>query len=495
VTRRDWAEAAWLGFALAALFLSPLAFALDGNLYYLQWQPSHAKEVAVALPVAAIGLTGLLVAARRLQGLRGAIALAAVAAVPLLSFGVAVVRDLPAARVLIPFWEHPAIRYGAPLLTGVVVVAVLFTWPDTFRRGLISALRFASPVSLVVCGLFVGPGTRPGPVVATDRPHPTTAGAPPEPSSCSPVLALLFDELSFTYLYDEEMGIRPEFPRLRAFGGAATHHLTVTAPGTDTLPALPGFLAGRRLAGVGVDRDRLMEAGPGGATPFDARARDGLFATARGLGFRTEMVGYYLAYCESLGDLADACRSFSFYNAASPADRFSAWHPLLTTLILWPRQFPLGVLKNPAFAWHQGRLVAATEREVLRPLSTSRPVFRFAHFSVPHLPFAFDRHGYRPPPDPLRTAPDTYYVRQLQFVDTLVGRITDALARRGDLARSWVVVLSDHGYRFGGRERDPARVPFIVKAPGQVDRAEVRDPERAEQLLIRTVRDACSLTQ
>ena len=288
------------------------------------------------------------------------------------------------------------------------------------------------------------------------------------------------------------MRVRPEYPRLSAFGGAATHHLAVTAPGADTLVSMPGFLAGRRLAGVAVERERLMEVGPGGIAPFDARTGDGLFATARGLGFRTEMVGYYLAYCDALGDLADGCRSYSFYNVASSADRFSAWHPLLTTLILWPRQFPLGILKNPAFAWYQGQLVAATEQGALQPLGTSRPVFRFVHFSVPHLPFAFDRHGYGPPPDPLRTRPDTYYVRQSQFVDTLVGRITDALARRGDLARSWVVLLSDHGYRFGGRERDAARVPFIVKAPRQKDRADVRVPERAEQLLVRTVRDACS---
>jgi len=197
VTRRECAEAAWLGFALAALFLSPLAFALDGNAYYLQWQPSHTKEVAVALPIVATVLAGLLVATRRLDGLRGATALAAIVSVPLLSFAVAIVRDLPVARVLIPFWERPVIRYGVPLLTGGVIAGVLFGWPDTFRRGLVSALRFLSPVSLVVCGLFVGPGTRPGLVVFADRPNPTAAGAT-GPGPCSPVLALLFDELSFT---------------------------------------------------------------------------------------------------------------------------------------------------------------------------------------------------------------------------------------------------------------------------------------------------------
>jgi arylsulfatase A-like enzyme len=80
----------------------------------------------------------------------------------------------------------------------------------------------------------------------------------------------------------------------------------------------------------------------------------------------------------------------------------------------------------------------------------------------------------------------------VEFTDELFGRIVQRLSVRGELERSWVVVLSDHGYRFGGRERDPLQVPFMVKAPGQRTAAYVREPERAERLLLQTVDAACT---
>ena len=52
-------------------------------------------------------------------------------------------------------------------------------------------------------------------------------------------------------------------------------------------------------------------------------APDALFATARRLGYRTEMAGYYLPYCSLLGGLVDACRSLSFYNVVERRTRAS----------------------------------------------------------------------------------------------------------------------------------------------------------------------------
>ena len=36
---RDRLRSAWMGVALAGLFFYPLASVLQGNSYYLQWQP------------------------------------------------------------------------------------------------------------------------------------------------------------------------------------------------------------------------------------------------------------------------------------------------------------------------------------------------------------------------------------------------------------------------------------------------------------------------
>ena len=91
---------------------------------------------------------------------------------------------------------------------------------------------------------------------------------------------------------------------------------------------------------------------------------------------------------------------------------------MLTTFVLWPRQFPVGLLKTPAFTRQQRGLVDETRAFAGRPLAPNRPVFRFVHFSVPHLPFVFDASGYNPPWNSLQTAPDDAATSaQLHYTD------------------------------------------------------------------------------
>jgi phosphoglycerol transferase MdoB-like AlkP superfamily enzyme len=166
--------------------------------------------------------------------------------------------------------------------------------------------------------------------------------------------------------------------------------------------------------------------------------------------------------------------------------------PVLTTFILWPRQFPAGLLKNPPFAAQQRRLVEETFSFANRPLGARQPVFRFVHFSVPHLPFVFNVNGYHPPFDPLKTAPDDHYVNQIRYTDRLFGELLTDLEESGAAETSTIVLLSDHGFRFGGHETDPRHVPFIVKRARQRDRIDVRTEERGELLLRRVLESACS---
>jgi hypothetical protein len=332
---------------------------------------------------------------------------------------------------------------------------------------------------------------QPGMTVARAVPNESGALLSESSSSCSPIVAVLFDELSFSYLYDgSEIG--SDFPSFRQFATGSTQHLSVSAPGRATLAAMPGFLAARQLHRAEVVGDRLIEIDPRGvARAFDATEPDGLFATARRVGYATEIAGYYLPYCELLGGFADTCESFSFYNAASFSDGASPLDAIETTLILWPRQFPLGLFKNHPFARQQRRLVEHTMRFASRPVG-ARAIFRLVHFSIPHLPFAFDRDGYNPPIDSVRTSPDTWYVRQMHYADRIFGELVDRLRRSGDFDTSTVVLLSDHGFRFGGREADALHIPFLVKWPGQRTPGSVIRPERGEILLREIVQRSCS---
>lgn len=480
----------WLGFALAALFFYPLAAALASNLYYLQWQTADMAEAVAAWLVLALVFAGILFVVWPRPTRSAAAILVLVAALPLASLAAGVARELPYDDVMRAAWEHRLLRLAVPAILAAAFALAFLLRPEAFGRWIRRSLVLVSPVSLVVAGAFVTAAPQGSTLVAFERAEPAAGPG----SGCSPVLALLFDELSFSYVYTGG-AIAPEFPSLRRFGASATHYLTVSAPGRETLSAVPSLLAARRVEGMRVENDRLMEVADGTLRPFDAATRDGLFAAARDRGFRSEMGGYYLAYCELLAGLVDACRSRSFYNVNVRGDRFSPLDPVLTTLVLWPRQFPFGLLKNRAFAIHQRDLVEELSAFARRPFGGGRPVFRLVHFSVPHLPFVFDAGGYDPPLNPLQTSPDAPYVRQLRYVDRMIGELLEDFRRQGLYDDTTVVVLADHGYRFGGRERDPLHIPFLVKTAGQQARAEIVAPRAGEALLKDVIAEACASGQ
>ena len=486
---RHAALAAWLGFALAAIFFYPLAAALDSDPYYLQWQPAHAYEAGVALILIAVLLAGLLYVVLPRSSRGATVALCLIALIPLLSLGAGLSRQLPIDDELKAWWEDPGIRYGVPAVIGILVAAAFALRPAAFNRGVRQLLLVLSPISLVVVFSLVSSASGPGTITSIDRP--SAAGVASPAAACPSIVALLFDELSFSYVYDGSE-VRAEYPALRRLSARATNYLDARAPANETLISLPGYLAGRRVASVRVEGVNLLEVGADGeAVPYDASGPAALFPTARALGYRTEMAGYYLPYCQLLGGLLDACRSLSFYNESTIDDGFSPLDPILTTLIMWPRQFPFGLVKNFPFARLQRSLVGELVAFARRPLPAGRPVFRFVHFSVPHLPFVFDREGYHPPLNPLRTSPDTAYVRQIGYVDRLVGDIVGEMERAGTFDGATFIVLADHGYRFGGQERDDLHVPFIVKQPGQATRTDVGERRPGERLLRDLVAGAC----
>jgi hypothetical protein len=472
--------AIWLGFALSATFFYPLASALDSDSYYLQWQGIHSVEAAVAL----LGLTPILATLIYLvwprTGRGATVALALIAALPLLSLGAGLSRQLPVAEQLRVLWEIAAIRYAIPSAVALGLSAAFIARPALVDRWLRRVLLVLSPIGLIVVKTFVTTAMHAGPVVTRDA-VPTA----PEGASCPSVVAFLFDELSFSYLY-EGTRIRAEYPNISAFAERATHYLDVRVSGERTLIAVPSFLAGQPYDAVRIEGNQLAYEAGSDRGQISAQDAGRLFTTARAAGFSPEVAGYYLSYCDLLGASVDICRSFSFYNAAGVADgRFNPWHAVATTLILWPRQFPLGLFKNPPYGALQRDIVARTREFAVRPLPSDRSVFRYVHFSIPHLPFVFGPDGYDPPFDPLRQRPDTAYANQVRYVDRLFGALLSELGRSSALDQTTVVLFADHGFRSGGREEDTRHVPFIVRRPGQAARIDVTERIGGEVLLHR----------
>lgn len=481
-------KSAWLGFGLSGVFFYPLASALSGDPYYLQWQPSHGWWALAALLMLAVAFGVALRPVLRRQGRTATIALGLLALLPLLSLGAGISRQLPIGDALRRLWEFPLARYGLVAVVAGAGAVAFVGWPLAVRRGLERFLQILSPITIVVFVALARSVFEPATPIDTRTP-PVAAR-----DDCDSVVALLFDEFSFEYLYDGRV-IRPEFPSLHAFGEQATHYLAVRSPGPETITAVPGYLTGQTFEAVFADRRSLLAVREGAYSVVDVAKPDGLLPTARRAGLSPEVIGYYISYCALTGSTADACRSFSFYNRATLGQSESALDalldPVLTTVILWPRQFPLGILKGWAFGRQQRAMVDATLREIARPRDSKAALFRFVHFSIPHLPFVFGDHGFAPGWDPLVQRPDDAYVGQLHYADRVFGGIVERLQREALWARTTVVFFSDHGFRGGGREHDVRHVPFLVKQAGQTGRRDVTTPLAGESLLREVAAGAC----
>jgi hypothetical protein len=125
----------------------------------------------------------------------------------------------------------------------------------------------------------------------------------------------------------------------------------------------------------------------------------------------------------------------------------------------------------------------------------SRPPLVFIHSTLPHGPWRYLPDGHQYPIEGKEypgLSPDGWigpqwqvdqgfqrHVLQVQYVDRLLGRLLDALHRRGVFDDAVIVVTADHGASFTtGQPRRPvntanvgaiAPVPFFVKLPGQHD--------------------------
>lgn len=109
--------------------------------------------------------------------------------------------------------------------------------------------------------------------------------------------------------------------------------------------------------------------------------------------------------------------------------------------------------------------------------SASKPFFAWVHFFDPHAPYA--------PAEPFASAmPSRPYEAEIASVDFQVGRLRDALEKRGLWERTAIVVAADHGESLGEHgERTHGlflydavlRVPLLLRLPGGSVRGVVSD--------------------
>ena len=244
-------------------------------------------------------------------------------------------------------------------------------------------------------------------------------------------------------------GVTPRLDRLAAEGTAYTSARTVTP---ITLPAHVSMFTGLYPPRHGIRDNELWS----------------LSAEADTLAERAAAAGY-----ETAGFVAAPVLDRAF----GIAQGFEVWH-----------QPDRALLDQHAAEGHTASLPAETMvalvLEWLEQRDPDRPFLAWVHFYDPHLPLA-------PPAPFVRQAGGNPYLAEVARVDHAVGRLLDALERRGQLERTAVVVVGDHGEGNGDHGEathgtlvfdTTLRVPLVVRA-----QAAARGPARREDLPVSVV--------
>jgi arylsulfatase A-like enzyme/Tfp pilus assembly protein PilF len=127
----------------------------------------------------------------------------------------------------------------------------------------------------------------------------------------------------------------------------------------------------------------------------------------------------------------------------------------------------IGMLENLE-AERNAEAVAEAFRRWLDQHPVERPFFAWVHFYDPHAPYT--------PPEPYRRQyPSDAYAGEVAYTDAMVGRLVEALERRGLLAETLLSVVGDHGEGLGEHDEQThslliynstLHVPFLLHAPG-----------------------------
>ena len=447
------------GVGLSTVFFLPIAAAGQVDAPLLMWTPRHTVELLCAWLAYSAAAAGVLKWLRDSSRPRREAALLMVLAAPsALSLLAVTGRSAPEMA------EELRSILMVTLVAGglVTALAALLWWLKPVW--LVKTLRwvFMFGALLVVPAAMSVSDLRPG---AAAYPGEATLGAV-VPGGCGDVFVLLFDELAHDAVFEGDHCTLDSLASLAA--SARVYHRASSAT-TSTGTSIANYLAAP-LNRSG-SRDTIA-AGPIGM--------------ARRAGLHPDVVGWYFPYCEALGPYAETCRSFSMYNAATRYDSFAPWAPIETVLNIWPYQLPTGFVKRPAAVYLHEAALEQLIGGATRP-PAARPVFRWVHFNVPHVPWLRDTglFAYRA----FLNTRDRYF-KQLAKVDRALAAVLASLKARGDLDRTTIVVTSDHGSRKGHAGADFQHVPLVVYSPG-AKRQDLYEPVQVADILKSVVAGAC----
>ena len=345
-------------------------------------------------------------------------------------------------------------RFATIVFLGVMAPVVastrVFEWTV---RGAKVLLKLFSPLPVVMAIYFLGvPGT---PSVRAPEPSELNTA-----TSGAPVYIVLFDALDRNRVFAPDN--RSRFPTLFGMKEQATWFSDVSTPGYGTIVVIPNLLHQTKSEVTRDDNgDYLLDGTP-------STEHDSILTQLRTDDSVCVVGGFHLSYSKLLGGKIDWLQEYSYYNA----------NQSLPGVIKTNAQLVLAnpyVPSNPAFKFlrsaaststfaddHSDYILTQLEAQLLSCASAkNHNIVAFFHLPLPHVPFMYGRDGRRlQQPDPAENDEEAY-LKNAEYVDTVVDRLVHALEESGQWPNATLVITGDHGKEYSEQP------PLLVKLPGQ----------------------------
>ncbi|MQB01594.1 MAG: sulfatase-like hydrolase/transferase [Actinobacteria bacterium] len=398
-----------------------------------------------------------------------------------------------------------SLRDGALLAVALIAGAVM-VWLITRVRALVIWLRWTavSPVAFLLIFLMLSPVSK---LLQSGE-----AGATAREANSVPVVMLVFDELPLASLIDPTGRINSEmFPNFEDLASGSTWYRNYTVAESFTTFSIPTILTGKSIT----DRSK---------SPLANDHPDNLFSLLSDT-HRLEVFETSTALCPS-----EACSGSAAQGAEGGPDGGGLSGLLSDALLLWGDlslpgestrdttvQFAEPTEEKPSGGhdYSPGELPLIAFLETLSP--AGRPGLHYFHVMLPHVPWRTFPSGRiyqvlnwrnelpvvtdeltRPWIEemwPVQLARQRHLL-QLQYTDSLLGRVIDRLRELEMFDDALLIVTSDHGLGLHpGRERKVPTlenmheiywVPLFIKAPHQ-SRAKVDDRNLMAMDLLPTI--------
>lgn len=363
----------------------------------------------------------------------------------------------PGALAVVDRWRNGfRLEALAPVVVLLLLIAAAAKWPRRSLDLTVRGVYIFTPLLAVTYGraIWILLAVNPTRALAPLAPP---IGSPVIDSAGPRVIVIVMDALGRRHSVDARPAglLLPEYDRLRSEAIDASQ---VTQIGSRTIISVPAMLSGLAVTGGAPSgKDELQITVDSAPRPWSKAPS--LLRDAQSLGGVAVVAGWYHPYCRMFPSL-DGCSTYPTRTIGSRGRSTGTARAMLAQ--------QLALIPYINLRIRQIDIYKAQRADVLRAVTTGQRGLVFLHLIIPHTPWIWD-----PTANDFtltRFHPDGYY-ENMQLMDIVLGEMRREMETAGKWDNTAVLLLSDHVMRYRPRylqEPPDARVPFVLKLPGQM---------------------------